>query len=65
MVVIAYWVIGLPLGYSLALTDVFGSPLGAKGFWISLFIGLSVAAVLLGLRLRQVGRREGSLRIVS
>ncbi|MCK5913701.1 MAG: MATE family efflux transporter [Desulfuromusa sp.] len=54
MVVIAYWVIGLPLGYSLALTDFWGAPLGAKGFWISLIIGLSVAAILLGARLYKV-----------
>lgn len=59
MVIISYWVIGLPLGYSLALTDIFGAPLGAKGFWISLIIGLSVAAVLLGIRLRKVGNKEG------
>ncbi|MCD6582849.1 MAG: MATE family efflux transporter [Desulfuromusa sp.] len=58
MVVIAYWVIGLPLGYSLALTDLWGAPLGAKGFWISLIIGLSVAAVLLGIRLRRVAYRK-------
>ncbi len=61
MVIVAYWVIGLPLGYSLALTDFWGAPLGAKGFWISLIIGLSVAAVLLGIRLLKVGRREGCL----
>lgn len=57
MIVIAYWVIGLPLGYSLALTDCWGAPLGAKGFWISLIVGLSIAAVLLGTRLRKVGNR--------
>lgn len=63
MVIVAYWVIGLPLGYSLALTDIFGVPLGAKGFWISLIIGLTVAAILLGLRLRKVGLREGGCRV--
>jgi len=57
MIVFAYWVIGLPLGYSLALTDFWGAPLGAKGFWISLIVGLSIAAILLGLRLRKVGNR--------
>ena len=56
MVIISYWVIGLPLGYSLALTDLWGDPMGAKGFWISLIIGLSVAAVLLSARLRKVGQ---------
>ncbi|MCD6582707.1 MAG: MATE family efflux transporter [Desulfuromusa sp.] len=49
MVIISYWIIGLPLGYSLALTNFWGAPLGAKGFWISLIIGLSVAALLLGM----------------
>ena len=58
MVIIAYWVIGLPLGYSLALTDFWGTPLGAEGFWISLIIGLSVAALLLGIRLYRVSRKE-------
>jgi len=58
MVVIAYWVISLPLGYSLALTDFWGAPMGAKGFWISLIIGLSIAAILLNLRLRKVSRRD-------
>ena len=58
MVVVSYWIIGLPLGYSLALTHFWGEPLGAKGFWISLIIGLSVAAVLLGLRLYRVSRKK-------
>lgn len=57
LIIFAYWVISLPLGYSLALTDFWGTPLGAKGFWISLIVGLSIAAVLLGIRLRKVGRR--------
>lgn len=56
LVVVAYWVISLPVGYSLALTPVWGAPMGAKGFWISLIIGLSVAAILLGARLRRVER---------
>lgn len=59
MIVIAYWVVGLPLGYSLALTDFWGIPLGPKGFWISLIVGLSIAAVLLGARLQKVGNRDG------
>ncbi len=56
MIVIAYWVIGLPLGYSLALTEFWGTPMGAKGFWISLIVGLSITAPLLGMRLVKVGK---------
>ncbi|MDO9081264.1 MAG: MATE family efflux transporter [Desulfuromonadales bacterium] len=58
LVVVAYWVISLPLGYTLALTHLWGPPLGARGFWISLIIGLSVAALLLGSRLLRVERRR-------
>ena len=60
LVVIAYWVISLPLGYTLALTNHWGAPMGARGFWISLIIGLSVAALLLGSRLLRVERRRQS-----
>lgn len=58
LVVIAYWVISLPLGYTLALTNLWGAPMGARGFWISLIIGLSVSALLLGGRLLRVEKRQ-------
>ncbi|MGB5446899.1 MAG: MATE family efflux transporter [Psychromonas sp.] len=48
---IAYWLVGLPLGYTLAMTDILTPALGAKGFWIGITAGLSVAAILLGQRL--------------
>lgn len=49
---IAFWLIGLPLGYVLAYTNWLASePLGAAGFWMSLIIGLGAACVLLMIRL--------------
>jgi len=48
---IAYWVLGLPLGYILAMTDWIVEPMGAQGFWLGFIIGLSSAAIMLGLRL--------------
>ena len=48
---VAYWLVGLPLGYALAMTDILMPALGAKGFWIGITAGLSVAAILLGQRL--------------
>lgn len=45
--VIAYWCLGLPVGYTLGLTDWLVAPMGATGFWIGLLVGLTVAAVLL------------------
>lgn len=44
---LSYWVVGLPVGYILALTDLVMLPLGAAGFWIGIISGLAVAAVLL------------------
>ncbi len=51
---IAYWIVGLPSGYLLGLTDIIVAPLGAKGFWIGLTLGLTTAAILLGQHLRKV-----------
>ena len=43
---LAYWGIGMPLGAGLGL----GLGWGPKGMWIGLIAGLTVAALLLGLR---------------
>lgn len=47
---VAYWVIGLPLGYVLG----FSFKLGAIGIWISLSIALTAAAILLYFRFRNM-----------
>ena len=44
----AYWGVGMPVGAGLGL----GLGWGPQGMWIGLIIGLTVAAVLLGWRLR-------------
>ncbi|MFP8965319.1 MATE family efflux transporter [Pokkaliibacter sp. CJK22405] len=52
---LAYWCIGLPLGWTLAMTDTLtAAPLGATGFWLALFMGLTVAATLLAWRFTHV-----------
>lgn len=43
---IAYWIIGVPLGYYLGIIH----GVGPKGLWIGLIAGLSVAAILHNLR---------------
>ena len=62
---IAYWVVGLPLGYLLAMTDWLIEPLGAKGFWIGITVGLTVAAVLLGQRLFVIQNRTNAQLITK
>ncbi len=45
-VAIAYWIIGIPMGYLLA----FHFKMGAAGIWIGLVIGLSISSILLNFR---------------
>ena len=45
----AYWVVGLPVAYLLGFTFGFG----AVGIWVSLVVGLLIAAVLFLLRFRK------------
>ena len=54
----AYWGIGMPLGAVLGLGLGEWVPAqGPKGMWIGLTAGLTVAAVLLGLRFLRISRR--------
>ncbi len=53
----AYWVITLPLGYLLSMTDRLVPAMGARGFWLSLIVGLTVSGTFLALRLYQVSGR--------
>jgi len=43
---IAYWIVGLPVGYLLGFTY----ELGVQGIWIGLLLGLTTSAILLTLR---------------
>lgn len=52
MTLLAYWGLGLPVGYILGMTDWWYPAMGPAGFWIGLVTGLTAAAVLLGTRLR-------------
>ena len=50
---VAYWVIGLPLGFWLAFS--FG--MGARGIWVGLLAGLTVSAILLTSRFLWLSKR--------
>jgi MATE family multidrug resistance protein len=51
--IVGYWLVGLPL----AIWLVFARGVGLAGVWIGYSVGLGIVAVLLLLRLRQLGRR--------
>lgn len=50
---IAYWIVGLPVGYILGFT----LELGVQGVWIGLLLGLTTSAVLLTLRFNSRSKR--------
>src|SRR5690606_27375289 len=54
----AYWGIGLPVGYALGLSDWLGEASGPSGLWQGLVVGLTCAAVMLGIRLARSARRH-------
>ncbi|SQC93046.1 Multidrug-efflux transporter [Cedecea neteri] len=61
---IAYWVLGLPGGYILGLTDWVVEPMGPAGFWIGFIIGLTSAAIMMMLRMRWL-QRQPSVTILQ
>lgn len=56
---ISFWGVGIPVGYHLGLTHTLTlEPLGPRGFWIGLIVGLTLAAFLLLGRLRVIMKRH-------
>jgi MATE family multidrug resistance protein len=51
---IAYWILGLPSGYTLAMTDWVVPRLGPAGFWCGFIIGLTSAAIMMLWRIRRL-----------
>ena len=56
--VISYWVIGIPIGYTLAYGYLTGEPMAAQGFWIGFICALTCAFVLYVLRIVYIYRRR-------
>lgn len=54
---IAYWLIGFPVGVILGLTDLVVPKMAAAGFWVGFIIGLSVAAVMMFMRVKLIQQR--------
>ena len=54
MIAIAYWVVGLPVGYVLAFTF----NMGASGIWLGLITGLTLASIFLISRFLKMSKRN-------
>ena len=48
---LAYWGVGIPVGYVLSRTDWIVPSIGAKGFWVAFIIALT--SFLLFMRMRK------------
>ena len=53
LLLISYWVFAMPIGYYLTNYG-FGDPLGAKGMWFGMILGLTIFSFLSIFRLRWV-----------
>ena len=53
LLLISYWIFAMPIGYYLTNYG-FGDPLGAKGMWFGMIIGLTIFSFLSIFRLRWV-----------
>jgi len=53
LVIIAYWVVGIPVGYLLAFTFKMGAP----GIWLGLITGLTLASVFLMIRFLKMTKK--------
>jgi len=54
LITIAYWVIGLPIGWILA----FPYHMGAAGMWLGLIVGLTLASIFLSSRFINMSRKN-------
>jgi MATE family multidrug resistance protein len=54
---VAYWVLGLPVGYTLGLTDYIVPAMGPSGFWWGFILGLTFAAAMVTLRIRWIQKQ--------
>lgn len=55
---VAYWVLGIPIGYTLA----FHFDMGAPGMWLGLIIGLTFASIFLISRFSKMSRRHNQIQ---
>ena len=57
IMIIAFWCFGLPIGYSLGLTDFFVPAQGAYGMWIGMCCGVILASILVLFRLDKTTKK--------
>ena len=56
--IVAYWLIGMPIGYALGYGHIDIGLDGAEGFWLGFIISLSAAAIMLCMRLIYIFKKR-------
>ena len=56
---VAYWLVGLPVGFALARTDLLGPAWGAAGFWLAYLLALGLGALCYTVRVVQLHGMDG------
>ncbi len=54
LIAIAYWVIGIPIGFCLAKYTY----LGASGIWIGFILGLTISSIFLSMRFLKLSKKQ-------
>lgn len=62
---IAYWPIGMGVGYLLGHTNIITPAMGAQGYWCGLIAGLSSAAVMFAWRLRYIQKNNIKIEAIE
>ena len=62
IMILAYWVVGMPLGYNISLTENIIEPIGALGMWIGMAVGMFILSILVLWRLNLVSKNSFELK---
>jgi MATE family multidrug resistance protein len=64
-VLVAYWIIALPIGLGLGFGWILEQPMGFSGFWIGLGAGLLFASLSLNFRRLRVANDDKRIRVLT
>ena len=65
LVMVAYWLVALPVALSLGFGWWTGNPMGIDGFWVGLGAGLLFVTVTLNLRRVHLARDEDRIELLA
>ncbi|KOY61472.1 multidrug transporter [Photorhabdus heterorhabditis] len=57
----SYWILGLPSGYILGLTNYIVPAMGPTGFWIGFILGLTASAIMISIRILWIQKQSDEI----